>query len=170
MKNKELLYYTFTELLNIPVIIAASKKGICWIDFTKDISSFKNDNQFEFKSVPPSSHKVFGLPKQLKEYAKGNRKKFQVPVDVFGTEFQISVWKALLTIPYGELAAYKDIAVAVKHPSSSRAVGNAVGANPLPVIIPCHRVIASDGSLGGYSGGIQIKIKLLDLEEKFKDK
>ncbi len=122
MKNKELLYYTFTEFLKIPMVIAASEKGISWIDFTKDISSFNNDNQFEFKSVSPSSPKVFGLPRQLKEFATGKRKKFEVPVDVFGTEFQISVWKALLTIPYGELASYKDVAVSVKRPSSSRAV------------------------------------------------
>ena len=85
-----------------------------------------------------------------------------------GTHFQISVWKEISKIPYGETRTYKDLAVAIGKPKSSRAVANACGKNPYPIIIPCHRVIRSDGSLGGYSGkgGIKAKRKLLNQEKK----
>ena len=85
-----------------------------------------------------------------------------------GTEFQIKVWKEIVKIPYGETITYKDLAVAIGKPNSSRAVANACGKNPYPVTIPCHRVIRSDGNLGGYSGkgGIKTKIKLLKRESR----
>jgi len=169
-KEKEFLYYTCAKIAELPVIIVASDKGITWIDFTNDASSLKDDKHFEFKEVGNTSAKVFGLPKQLREYFTGKRKKFEVPIDIFGTHFQLKVWKALLKINYGHLKSYKDIAKAVELPAASRAVGNAIGANPVPILIPCHRVIASDGTLGGYSGGIDVKIKLLDIEEKYVNK
>ena len=170
MKEKEILYYTRAKIADMQLIIVASGKGITWIDFTNDASSLKDDKNFEFKEVGNTSAKVFGLPKQLREYFSGKRKKFEVPIDVFGTHFQLEVWKALLKINYGRLKSYKEIATAVGRPDGSRAVGNAIGANPVPILIPCHRVIASDGTLGGYSGGIDVKIKLLDLEDKYTNK
>jgi len=101
---------------------------------------------------------------QLKAYLKGQLREFSLPLAPCGTEFQISVWKALCEIPYGATVSYKDIAVAVNNPKAFRAVGNANNRNPIPVFIPCHRVIASDGKLAGYGGGIKIKEKLLRLE------
>lgn len=102
---------------------------------------------------------------QLNEYFKGERTEFDIPLDIQGTEFQKQVWKQLIKIPYGETRSYKDIARAVNNSKASRAIGNANGQNPICIIIPCHRVISSDGSLGGYSGGINIKKKLLKLEK-----
>jgi len=107
------------------------------------------------------------IDKQLSEYLAGKRKKFDLKIDfkkLPGTPFQKRVWKELIKIPYGTVISYKELARRVGKPKAYRAVGNANGKNPIPVIIPCHRVIAADGSLGGYSSGLHIKKKLLKLE------
>jgi methylated-DNA-[protein]-cysteine S-methyltransferase len=101
---------------------------------------------------------------QLDEYFEGKRKQFELPLSFKGTEFQKKVWNVLLHIPCGKTLTYAEIARSIDHPKAYRAVGSANGKNPLPIIIPCHRVIASDGSLGGYAYGLNIKKKLLDIE------
>ena len=101
---------------------------------------------------------------QLEEYLAGKRKKFDVPLDTAGTPFQKKVWQELRKIPYGKTCSYKDIAHRIKNPKAVRAVGGANGKNPLCIIVPCHRVIAHDRSLGGYSWGLPMKMKLLELE------
>jgi methylated-DNA-[protein]-cysteine S-methyltransferase len=101
---------------------------------------------------------------QLEQYFSGKRKVFDLKLDLEGTEFQKKVWGALLTIPYGTTCSYKDIAVKIKNKKAVRAVGGANGKNPLCVVIPCHRVISADGTLGGYTGGLHIKKKLLQIE------
>ncbi len=105
---------------------------------------------------------------QIHEYFKGERKAFDLPFKLQGTEFQKKVWKVLCNIPYGETLSYKDVAKSIGNENASRAVGNANNKNPLPIFIPCHRVIGSDRSLVGYGGGLDIKIKLLELERKNK--
>ncbi|HWP85737.1 MAG TPA: methylated-DNA--[protein]-cysteine S-methyltransferase [Terriglobia bacterium] len=102
---------------------------------------------------------------ELNEYAEGTRREFTVPLDMQGTPFQKKVWKALQSIPYGQTRSYGEIARQVGHPRAARAIGMANHDNPVAVIVPCHRVIASDGSLGGYAGGLQRKSRLLRLEE-----
>lgn len=102
---------------------------------------------------------------QLDEYFSGKRRDFELPLAPSGTEFQEKVWEALRTIPYGETISYRELARRVGNPDAARAVGLANGKNPISIIIPCHRVIMIDGSLGGYSGGIGIKEKLLALEQ-----
>jgi methylated-DNA-[protein]-cysteine S-methyltransferase len=101
---------------------------------------------------------------QLDEYFAGTRRTFDLPIAPRGTAFQLRVWNALRAIPYGSVCNYGDIARAIGQPGASRAVGQANGRNPLPIVVPCHRVIASDGSIGGYSGGLAIKHRLLALE------
>ena len=101
---------------------------------------------------------------QLAEYFAGERREFDLELAPYGTEFQLRVWRALCEIPYGALRNYGDVARAIAQPGAARAVGGAVGSNPLPIVIPCHRVIASDGTIGGYSGGLAIKHRLLALE------
>jgi len=103
---------------------------------------------------------------QLDEYFAGKRKSFDVPLRPQGTDFQRSVWKALEKIPYGKTRSYKQIAQAIGNPKACRAVGLANNKNPIWIIIPCHRVIGSDGALTGYGGGLNMKKKLLDLEKK----
>ena len=104
--------------------------------------------------------------KQLKAYFEGNQKIFDLPLNPKGTDFQKTVWQALLLIPYGETRSYKDIAAAIGSPKASRAVGMANNRNPLPIIIPCHRVIGANGKLVGYAGGLGCKEKLLALEKE----
>lgn len=101
---------------------------------------------------------------QLQEYFAGRRQVFTLPLAPEGTPFQQAVWQALLKIPYGQARSYKDIAKETGNPKACRAVGYAVGQNPIAVLIPCHRVISSNQALTGYSGGLQLKEALLDLE------
>ena len=104
--------------------------------------------------------------RQLQAYFRGELREFDVPVALEGTEFQRRVWNALRTIPYGEKISYLQLAERIGNPKAVRAVGLANGSNPIPIIIPCHRVIGSDGSLTGFGGGLFTKKKLLDLESK----
>ncbi|MDD3429385.1 MAG: methylated-DNA--[protein]-cysteine S-methyltransferase [Oscillospiraceae bacterium] len=106
---------------------------------------------------------------QLGAYFKGERKRFDFPFYAQGTQFQQKVWAQLQTIPYGETASYKQIAVAVKNEKACRAVGMANNKNPLPIVIPCHRIIGANGSMVGYAGGLFIKTELLKLERRRKD-
>jgi len=101
---------------------------------------------------------------QLSEYFAGNRRHFDLPLAPAGTDFQRAVWAALAGIPWGEMRSYRDIARAIGRPAAVRAVGAANGRNPLPIVVPCHRVVGSDGSLTGYAGGLDIKKRLLQLE------
>jgi methylated-DNA-[protein]-cysteine S-methyltransferase len=101
---------------------------------------------------------------QLAEYFAGHRKRFELELAPHGTPFQRRVWQALTEIPYGKVASYGEIAHRIGRPGAARAVGQANGANPIPIVIPCHRVIAADGTIGGFSSGLGLKRRLLDLE------
>lgn len=105
---------------------------------------------------------------ELNEYFEGKRKSFDVPLELHGSPFSVKVWQALSSIPYGETASYKEIAVKAGSPKAFRAVGNANHKNPIPIIIPCHRVVSADGSIGGYAYPSAIKEKLLALEKRNK--
>lgn len=102
---------------------------------------------------------------QLEEYLEGKRKEFNLPLNPKGTSFQQKVWSCLYKIPYGETRTYKEIAEQIGDKNACRAVGNANNKNPIPIFIPCHRVIGSDGNLAGYAGGMELKQKLLNLEK-----
>jgi methylated-DNA-[protein]-cysteine S-methyltransferase len=101
---------------------------------------------------------------QLQEYFAGKRKKFDLKLNFVGTPFQQKVWKELSKIPFGKTLSYKEIASNIQNPKAVRAVGTANGRNPFCIVIPCHRVIAANGTLGGYVGGLEVKRKLLSLE------
>ncbi|NCP65016.1 MAG: methylated-DNA--[protein]-cysteine S-methyltransferase [Paraglaciecola sp.] len=105
---------------------------------------------------------------QLEEYFLGKRRTFDLSLDSSGTEFQQSVWQALLTIPYGEKRSYRDIALAIDKPKAVRAVGAANGRNPFTIVVPCHRVIGANGSLTGYAWGVDIKAQLLRHEAQYQ--
>lgn len=102
---------------------------------------------------------------QLLEYLEGKRTDFGLELDLRGTDFQRGVWRSLLEIPYGQTRSYGEVARAIQRPNAVRAVGAANGSNPLAIVVPCHRVIASDGSLGGYGGGLDLKGRLLAMEQ-----
>lgn len=104
------------------------------------------------------------LLKKLDRYFAGKRETFDIDLLLHGTEFQVAVWKAVARIPYGHTTTYGSIASAVGRPTAVRAAGTAIGANPLPIVIPCHRVVAGNGGLAGFGGGLERKKRLLELE------
>ncbi|NDJ10933.1 MAG: methylated-DNA--[protein]-cysteine S-methyltransferase [Acidobacteriia bacterium] len=110
---------------------------------------------------------VRNAERQIREYLAGERAEFDLPLDMEGSDFQIEVWQALRNIPYGETRSYRDIARAVNRPKGFQAIGQANTRNPLPLIVPCHRVIAVDGSMGGYGGGLERKRILLETENRY---
>ncbi len=107
---------------------------------------------------------VDAATRQLREYFAGERREFELPLDPRGSEFQKRVWSALRNIPYGTTISYGELAHRVGQPTAARAVGAANGRNPIPIVIPCHRVIGKDGSLTGFGGGLPLKERLLELE------
>jgi methylated-DNA-[protein]-cysteine S-methyltransferase len=139
-----------------------------------EISGTENHiSKVSFHDKKPSSESSLYLPKllqncqlQLEEYFKSNRKEFDLPLKPSGTDFQQSVWSQLLEVPIAKTASYQAISIALGDPNYMRAVGNANGKNPIAVIIPCHRVIGSDGSLTGYAGGLWRKKWLLNHEKQ----
>lgn len=147
--------------------IAATSKGICRIKigFAKE-TDFTGPLESDFKEVPQKNQKALREAKrQLQLYLSGKSKTFDCPLDLsVGTPFQQKVWRKLLTIPYGKTRSYQWLARAINYPDASRAVGNANGKNPVSIIVPCHRVVRKNGSLGGYTGGVHIKESLLHLE------
>lgn len=119
----------------------------------------------KLKGVHKTSALINECANELYEYLSGKRKKFSVPIKFTGTEFQEKVWRALQEIPYGETRSYAEIAQTLGSPNSSRAVGGANNKNPIMIIVPCHRVIATSGATLGYSAGAKIKNKLLEIEQ-----
>ena len=145
--------------------LVASSKGLLSIDVGKSATS----HQATAKDA--SAQRVLATTrKQLTEYFSGKRTSFTVPLDLRGTEFQIESWKALGRIPYGTTISYGEQAQSIGNPKACRAVGSANGKNPIPIIVPCHRVVSADGSLGGYALGLKMKRQLLNLEENRRTK
>lgn len=155
-----------------PLFLAASEKGLVALEFDarlpgqQTIRPNPRDLRAEGKGFcfERADEKMVGYGQELEEYFAGSRREFRFPLDLRGTEFQVACWRALLAIPYGETRTYADIAREVRRPQGFRAVGMANNRNPIAIVVPCHRVIASDGSLCGYGGGLDIKRKLLELE------
>jgi len=144
-----------------PLFLAASAKGLVRLEFEGRMQGFKPQTT----QLQESRQALAPYLTQLNEYLAGGRREFSFPLDLRGTEFQLACWHALLEIPYGETRSYGDIAQAIGHPHAYRAVGMSNNRNPIAIVVPCHRVIASSGSLCGYGGGLDIKRKLLELEQ-----
>lgn len=149
---------------------AATKEGICLLEFSDRQNlnmEFENIAWIFNTTVESGSNKhLRTLKKQLREYFKGKRKDFSIPLITPGTEFQQTVWNSLKKIPYGTTLSYLEQARSINKPGAVRAVANANGSNRIAVIIPCHRVIGSDGNLVGYGGGLEKKRWLIDHEKK----
>jgi methylated-DNA-[protein]-cysteine S-methyltransferase len=148
-----------------PLLLAASDRGLCAISFRGSPDDFLRRVERRGFRPEPGSERVREAVKQLREYFAGRRRRFDMTVDLAGqTPFQRQVLEAAARVPAGSVASYGDIARAVGRPRATRAVGAALGQNPVPIVVPCHRIIGSDGGLHGYGGGIDIKEKLLRLE------
>jgi O-6-methylguanine DNA methyltransferase len=166
--NRKTIYYDSREFpLLGRIYVAASEKGLCFLSlpshpvesFLQKVLSCFHPNFFTQNPDP-----FQGLYHQMDRYLGGQKLVFKVPLDLQGTLFQIQVWEALKAIPYGETRSYGEIARAVHRPRAYRAVGQANHNNPVPIVVPCHRVIGSRGDLVGFGGGLPVKEKLLDLE------
>jgi len=153
------MYYTKMDSPVGELLLIADGKALVEIDFAERRETLDEDWR------ESAEHPVLKKTRtQLVEYFAGTRKRFDVPLAPEGTAFQRSVWKALEAIPWGETQSYGTIARKIGKPRAVRAVGSACATNPLPVIVPCHRVLRSDGGLGGYLGGTAAKTTLLELE------
>lgn len=147
------------------LFVARTDKGLCRVSFRER----EDDLLHELEccgSIPElDSQRVDIVRRQLDEYFEGKRKRFRLPLDpVFVSDFQRRVLESASNIPFGETWSYGDVAADIGNPRASRAVGNALGRNPIAIVIPCHRVVPADGTLGGYTGGTQIKRMLMSIE------
>lgn len=122
-------------------------------------------NYNNIKAIQEETKLIKQTFNEIKEYLDGNKKSFSIPIKIEGTDFQKKVWQELLKISYGETRSYKDIAININNSKACRAVGTAIKNNPIPIIIPCHRVINSNKNLGGYAYGLEIKKILLKIEK-----
>ena len=158
-----------------PLFLAASAKGLVALEFDARLPGQQTirPNPRDLRSERQAAQAVRfeesesvmrGYVRELEEYFAGGRREFTFALDLRGTDFQLACWRALLAIPYGETRSYADIARAVGRPQGFRAVGMANNRNPVAIVVPCHRVIASNGTLCGYGGGLDVKRKLLELE------
>jgi len=165
-----LAYHVMSSPLGL-LFLASTERGLRFVDFLER-RSLKRAFAAHAECVPdakwePSLLRLKPVVDQLDGYFCGNLTRFDLPLDLAGTEFQLKVWRALGRIPYGETRSYGQIAKALGQPGAARAVGLANNHNPVPIIVPCHRVIGADGSLTGYAGGLPRKRKLLELETRF---
>jgi len=150
--------FMFQKIINTKIgdlLICSSDIGITKVVFYKDKKIETKENKW-----------ILQCEKELYEYIDKKRKNFSVPLDMKGTAFQIKVWNALCQIPYGETKSYKDIAREINNPKAYRAVGMANHKNPICILVPCHRVIGTNGELVGYASGLENKRKLLNLEKE----
>jgi len=157
----EELYFATDNIDGIRFDIIISKSGVREILINKKSES---DDFSKVIQISPEDPKVIKVFAQLKEYFNRQRKEFNFPLEILGTDFQKKVWDELIKIPYGETISYGELANRMSDKNLMRAVAAANGANPIPIVIPCHRVIGADGSLTGYGGGLDVKQKLLELE------
>jgi methylated-DNA-[protein]-cysteine S-methyltransferase len=167
--GKERIYYDVLPRSPIgPVYLALSERGMVAIDFSDGEEAFLSWIQKRTGVYPMRSpERMAEATHQVEEYLAGKRVAFDLPIDMrFVSDFQRSVLRAVMKVPRGEVITYGALARVIGRPKAARAVGRALGSNPIPIVIPCHRVLASDGSLGGYSGrgGVRTKADLLRLE------
>ncbi len=144
-----------------PLFLVASHQGLQGVFFKQQ----ELPQMSSSSSCPEAEGWLHLASAQIEEYLAGKRTRFDIPLELIGTPFQKAVWQELRNIPYGETISYKSLAEKIKRPKAFRAVGTANGKNPLSLIIPCHRVIATDGTLGGYAWGLPLKSQLLHLEK-----
>lgn len=167
MKTATTLYWTLLEHNGWKLHMAATAAGVCYIGSAK--APFEEMEEWadrKFSAVEWVNDFSLFETHELIDYLEGRRMDIGIPADLHGTDFQQQVWKKVMEIPYGETASYMDIAKRLGRPSAVRAVGGAIGANPVLFIVPCHRIIAKSGKLTGFRGGLPMKESLLRLESE----
>ncbi|BBI34255.1 methylated-DNA--[protein]-cysteine S-methyltransferase [Cohnella abietis] len=170
MENKgeaPYLYWTYLTQGSEQLVIAATSQGLCyvgsWEQSLQVVKDWAKKSYPSYEWVQDEAH-MEPYHRQLKEYLEGERTSFSLPLDLQGTPFQRSVWDAMSQVPYGQTVSYLDVAQILHNPKSVRAVGSAIGKNPVLIVAPCHRIIGKNGGMTGYRGGIPMKQQLLSLE------
>ena len=169
LHNKTTIYWTLLKNNDWNMYIAATSKGLCFVGSQnrpfEEVSKWA-EKAFSGSQFEENNEILRPYSEQIMEYLEGERKDFTLSFDYNGTEFQQAVWKALCEIPYGQTKSYSDVANHINKPAAVRAVGAAIGKNPILITVPCHRVIGKNGSLTGFRGGLEMKKQLLELEQK----
>jgi methylated-DNA-[protein]-cysteine S-methyltransferase len=151
--------------------VARTEKGLCYVGSPgqtyEELKSLMQ-KRFPHANLVENEKALNPYLKELQEYFEGTRQTFSLPADIKGTPFQQEIWAALNQIPYGQTCSYSDIAQIIQRPAAVRAVGTAIGANPILITVPCHRVIGKNGTITGYRGGTEMKKYLLQLEAEMK--
>jgi len=160
------IFYSFIETQFGILLLSTTEKGVKRIMLPSSNQVKRLTQEFKEYQLMENRKINENAARQLLQYFQRKRKQFSLPLDLEGTEFQKRVLKAVQEVPYGSTRSYKDIAERIGNPKAVRAVGNANRTNPLPILIPCHRIIGSDGSLTGFGGGIDLKRKLLEFEKR----
>jgi AraC family transcriptional regulator of adaptative response/methylated-DNA-[protein]-cysteine methyltransferase len=152
-----------------PMLAIADEEGLYLLEFVDRRGLEREIERLRLKTksaiLPGTTDPVTSIDRELTEYFNGQRMQFETPIHLLGSPFQKAVWAELMRIPYGETRSYSNQAKTLNHPNAFRAVANANGANQLSIIVPCHRIISSDGTLGGYGGGIERKKWLIEHEK-----
>ncbi|WP_193554122.1 methylated-DNA--[protein]-cysteine S-methyltransferase [Carnobacterium maltaromaticum] len=161
------IYWSQLNFLEWQLIVAKTEKGLCFIGSNqgtaKELEKWMRKRYFDFKLIQDDD-KLAASIEALTNYLKGKQRDFKIELDIIGTDFQKDVWESLKAIPYGETRNYSMIADSIKRPKAVRAVGTAIGANPLLIVVPCHRVLGKNKRLTGYRGGLAMKERLIALE------
>lgn len=167
--DNTVIYWTRLTHDNWNVYLAATEEGLCYVGSQdKPLEELADwvKARFPGSKLVQADVKMQLYAEELTEYFQGKRDRFEITMDYKGTAFQTAVWNALSHIPYGKTYTYTDIANQIGKPAAVRAVGAAIGANPLLITVPCHRVIGKSGALTGYRGGLEMKTRLLQLERE----
>lgn len=167
--NKQTIYWSLLKNKEWNFYLASTSKGLCYVGSqNKPFEELSEWAKKRFPGAPlvEDSEKLLAYAVEITEYLEGKRKTFSIPFDYNGTAFQLAVWNALCEIPYGDTRSYSDIANDINKPAAVRAVGAAIGANPVLITVPCHRVVGKNGSLTGYRGGLEMKTQLLEVEKQ----
>ncbi len=159
----ETIKYSFAQLPFGDILIATTTYGICSLAFYTDKEQAVEDLKAQFPNIP-LLHTQDSIQQEALSIFQHRNTKSTIRLHIQGTEFQLRVWQALLTIPFGHYSTYREIARQIGKPKASRAVGNAIGSNPVALFIPCHRVISSSGKLGGYKWGTERKAQIIEWE------
>ena len=170
-QHVEKIYYSIYDFRIGQIGVASTERGVCATFFDSEVSIIVNWLMKHFPDVELVRNQEYNVhvQQQLEEYFAGARQNFELELDMYGTEFQVRVWRELQNIPYGETISYGELSRRVSgNTKSSRAVGGANNKNPIGIIVPCHRVIGSNGKLVGYAGGLDRKEELLNMEKHFK--
>lgn len=171
-KKHQYIYWSVLNSGNWQLYLAASEQGVCYIGGQHE--SFDHlvewmNSRYPQAVLERNDERLQPYTEELTEYLQGDRMSFTMTLDIQGTSFQRAVWRTLCEIPYGETRTYSEIAAYLQKPKAARAVGTAIGANPILITVPCHRVIGKNGHMTGYRGGLDMKKRLLQVEHLYTD-